>query len=56
VGEIVQVEPGSATTASEIFVRPSAGINSMQEVGVLLYEPPEPAEFEQTLPNAVRKK
>lgn len=55
VGEIVEVTPGSATTAHQIFVRPSAGIDSMQEVGVLLYEPPPRVDFEQKLPNALTK-
>ena len=54
VGEIVQVNSGSATTPHQIFIRPSAGINSMQEVAVLLYEPPERGEFEQKLPNALK--
>jgi rod shape-determining protein MreC len=54
VGEIVQVNSGSATTPHQIFIRPSAGINSMQEVAVLLYEPPEKGEFEQKLPNALK--
>lgn len=54
VGEIVQVNSGSATTPHQIFIRPSAGINSMQEVAVLLYEPPARVEFEQKLPNALK--
>ncbi|MBC7899823.1 MAG: rod shape-determining protein MreC [Saprospiraceae bacterium] len=56
VGEIVEVNRGSATTAHQIFIRPSAGINSMQEVGILLYEPPAKVEFEQKVPNAVKGK
>jgi rod shape-determining protein MreC len=55
VGEIVQVEPGSATTPHKILIRPSSGIDSMQEVGILLYEPPVQAEFEQKLPNALKE-
>lgn len=55
VGEIFSVEPGSATTPHKIFVRPSAGINSMREVGVLLYEPPQQAPFEQKVPNALKE-
>jgi rod shape-determining protein MreC len=54
VGEIVQVEPGSATTPHKIFIRPSAGIDSMQEVAILLYEPPVRTEFEQKIPNALK--
>jgi rod shape-determining protein MreC len=55
IGEIVEVISGSATTPHKIFIRPSAGLTSMQEVGVLLYEPPVKSEFEQKLPNAVKK-
>lgn len=52
VGEIVDVVSGSATTPHQIFIRPSARLGSMQEVGVLLYEPPPRQDFEKTLPNA----
>lgn len=55
VGEIVNVVSGSATTPHQIQIRPAAKLSSMQEVGVLLYEPPAKAEFEQKLPNAVKK-
>ncbi|MEP6703485.1 MAG: rod shape-determining protein MreC [Acidobacteriota bacterium] len=54
IGEIVEVRSGSATVPHEIFIRPSAGINSIKEVGVLLYEPPAKAEFDQKLPNALK--
>ena len=56
IGEIVEVISGSATTPHRIFVRPSAGLTSMQEVAVLLYEPPVKSEFEQKLPNATKPK
>ena len=49
VGEIVEVESGSATTPHRIMIRPSAGIGSMQEVGILLYEPPVKEEFEKQI-------
>jgi rod shape-determining protein MreC len=55
IGEIVEVRTGSATVPHEIFIRPSAGINSVKEVGVLLYEPPVRTEFDQKLPNAVKE-
>ena len=55
IGEIVQVISGTATTPHQILIRPSAGLGSMQEVGLLLYEPPQKPEFEQKLPNAVKK-
>jgi rod shape-determining protein MreC len=54
VGEIVEVNSGSATTPHQIFIRPSARLGSMQEVGVLLYEPPAREQFETTLPNAAK--
>ncbi len=55
VGEIVEVQSGSATTPHIISIRPSAGLSSMQEVGVLLYEPPPREEFDKTLPNVTPK-
>lgn len=54
IGEIVEVRSGSATVPHQIFIRPSAGINSIKEVGVLLYEPPIRTEFDQKLPNALK--
>ena len=54
VGEIVEVRSGSATVPHQIFIRPSSGINSIKEVGVLLYEPPAKVEFDQKLPNALK--
>ena len=55
IGEIVEVQSGSATTPHKIFIRPSSGIDSMQEVAVLLYEPPVNPEFDQKLPNALKE-
>ncbi len=51
IGQIVEVRSGSATTPHQIFIQPSARINSTQEVGVLLYEPPLLPQYEQKLPN-----
>ena len=56
IGEIVSVVTGSATTPHQIQIQPAAKLNSMQEVGVLLYEAPQKTEYEQKLPNAVKKK
>ena len=56
LGEIVEVRSGSATVPHQIFIRPSANLSAMQEVAVLLYEPPPRPEYEKTLPNAVKKK
>lgn len=55
IGEIVEVRSGSATVTHQIFIHPSARLNSMQEVGVLFYEPPARPEFEQKLPNALKE-
>ncbi len=54
LGEIIEVRAGSATVPQQIFVKPSAGLSSMQEVAVLLYEPPPRPKYEETLPNAVK--
>lgn len=56
IGEIVEVSSGSATVTHRILIRPSARLDSMQEVAVLLYEPPERPDYEETLPNAVKKR
>jgi rod shape-determining protein MreC len=56
VGEIVNVVQGSATTPHQIQIRPAGRLDSMKEVGVLLYEPPEKIPFETKLPNAVKPK
>ncbi len=56
IGEIAEIRPSSASVSQQIFVRPSAKLNSMQEVGVLLYEPPSRPKFEEQLPNAVKEK
>ncbi len=55
VGEIVDVRTGSATEPHRILLRPTAKLFSMQEVGVLLYEPPAVTEFEKSLPNATKR-
>jgi len=55
IGDIVNMVSGSATTAHQIEIQPAARLGSMQEVGVLLYEPPEKPEFEQKLPNATKQ-
>lgn len=56
VGEIIQIESGSATTPHRILIRPSAGIDSMQEVGILLYEPHAKEEFEKQIAPPPRSK
>ena len=54
VGEIVSVVSGSATTPHQIMIQPAARLNSMQEVGILLYEPPPRETYDQKLPNATK--
>lgn len=56
IGEIVEIRSGSATVPHQIFIRPTARIESMQDVGILLYEPPPKPDFDQKLPNAVKTK
>jgi cell shape-determining protein MreC len=52
LGEVVEINTGSATVPQQIFIRPSAKLYTMEEVAVLLYEPPQKPEYEKTLPNA----
>ena len=54
IGEVAEVKPGSATVTQQIFIKPSAKLYSMEEVAVLLYEPPPKPEYEKTLPNAAK--
>lgn len=56
IGEIVNIVSGSATTPHVIEIRPAAGLDSVQEVGILLYKPAEKQVFDQKLPNAVKPK
>jgi rod shape-determining protein MreC len=55
VGEVVNVISGSATTPHQIQIKPASEFSSMQEVGILLYQPPDRGEFEQKLPNATKE-
>jgi len=56
LGEVAEVRATSASEALKIFIQPSAKLVSMQEVAVLLYEPPPRPEFDKSLPNAAKKK
>jgi rod shape-determining protein MreC len=56
VGTVVEVVQGSATTPHVIRVRPGARLDSLQEVAVLTYRPPERAAPEKTLPNVDKGK
>ena len=55
LGEVAEVRAGSASEALKIFIQPSAKLSSMQEVAVLIYEPPPRPEFDKSLPNAKKK-
>ncbi len=55
IGEIVNVVSGSATTPHVIEIRPAAKLDSMQEVGILLYQAAEKPQFDQKLPNTTRR-
>jgi rod shape-determining protein MreC len=55
VGDVVEVKPGSATQSQTIHVRPSAGLDSLKEVAVLIYRAPQKIEPDQSLPNLEKK-
>ena len=56
VGEVVLVKQGTATQPHQIFIKPGAKLDQLDEVAVLLYHaPPRPAP-EQTLPNVDKVK
>lgn len=55
VGDVIEVRPGSATQALVIHVRPSAGLERLKEVAVLMYRPPQRPEPDQSLPNVDKK-
>jgi len=55
VGAVVEANPGSATQTRAIRIRPTAGLDRLKEVAVLLYRPPPRAESDQALPNAEKK-
>ncbi|MDT5270042.1 MAG: rod shape-determining protein MreC, partial [Acidobacteriota bacterium] len=56
VGAVVEVVPGSATTPHIIRVKPGARLDSLQEVAVLNYHPPQRTAPERTLPNVDKGK
>jgi len=55
LGEISEVRATSASEALKIFIQPGAKLSAMQEVAVLLYEPPARPEFDKSLPNAKKR-
>lgn len=52
IGEVVEIRASSAAVPQQIFIRPSANLSALQEVAVLLYEPPARPDYEKTVPNA----
>jgi rod shape-determining protein MreC len=56
VGEIVDVKNGTATQPHQILIRPGAVLDRLEEVAVLLYQPPQRTVPAQTLPNVEKKK
>src|SRR5262249_17666319 len=55
IGEVVEVRPGSATQSLVIHVKPSAGLERLKEVAVLMYRAPQRTESDQSLPNVDKK-
>jgi rod shape-determining protein MreC len=56
VGAVVEVKGGSATTPHTIHIKPGARLDSLEEVAVLQYHPPQRTAPDQTLPNVEKKK
>lgn len=56
VGEVVQVKHGTATEAHQIFIKPGAKLDQLEEVAVLLYRPPQRPAPDQALPNVDKTK
>ena len=56
VGEVIEVKNGTATQPHQIYIRPSARLDQLTEVAVLLYRPPQRPAPDQTLPNVDKNK
>jgi rod shape-determining protein MreC len=56
VGEVVEVQHGTATQPHQILIRPGARLDQIEEVAVLLYHPPQRPAPDQTLPNVDKSK
>jgi hypothetical protein len=50
------VKSGTATQPHQILIRPTAQLDHLEEVAVLLYHPPQRTAPEQTLPNVEKNK
>lgn len=56
VGTVVEVKSGSATTPHTIHIKPGARLDSLEEVAVLQYHPPQRVAPDQVLPNVDKGK
>jgi len=56
VGEVVDLKRGTATQSHQILIRPSARLDQLRDVAVLLYNPPQRPAPEQSLPNVDKTK
>jgi rod shape-determining protein MreC len=56
VGEVVELRRGFATQPHQILIRPSARLDQLQDVAVLLYQAPQRPAPEQSLPNIDKTK
>jgi rod shape-determining protein MreC len=56
VGRVVDVKNGTATQAHQILIQPGAQFDHLEEVAVLLYQPPPRSVPEQTPQNAERSR
>ena len=56
VGEVIEVKNGTATQPHQILIRPSARLDQLTEVAVLLYRPPQRPTPDQSLPNVDKTK
>lgn len=54
IGKVVDVKKGTATQAHQILIQPGAQLDHLEEVAVLLYQPPQRSTPQQTVPNAER--
>jgi rod shape-determining protein MreC len=54
VGKVVDVKHGTATQAHQILIQPGAQLDHLEDVAVLLYQPPQRPTPQQTLQNADR--
>jgi rod shape-determining protein MreC len=56
VGRVVDVKNGTATQAHQILIQPGAQLDHLEEVAVLLYQPPQRPAPQETLPNVEKSR